>query len=75
MPEVTNVGPELLNSVAELADGDIKLRLSAPPGGDTTVHSHRCAVGMPPTTGALAYLLDPSGVAALFRHEEPHGPS
>lgn len=43
LPQVTNVGPELLSSLAELVDGDLKLRLSAPPPVATR-HSIRTCV-------------------------------
>jgi hypothetical protein len=74
VPQTSFVGPEMLNSAAGMVNGNVEVRFSTPPSGDTTVHSHLCAVGVHPTPGALAYLLAPVGVAVLFPHDAPHKP-
>ena len=74
VPQVTRVGPEVLTGLADLVDDELQLHLAVPVGGDTSSASHLCAVGVPPTIGALAYVLAPAGVALLFPHGAPHRP-
>ncbi len=74
VPQMTHVGPEELTGLAEVVGGDLRLHLAVPHGGDATTVTHLCAVGAPPTIGALAYVLAPAGVALLFPHETPHRP-
>ncbi len=63
-----------LTGLAGLVDNQFHLHLAVRAGGDTSSASHVCAVGVPPTVGALAYVLAPVGLAVLFPHDAPHQP-
>lgn len=74
VPQVTHIGPEELAGLADVVDDRLQLHLAVPAGGDTSSASLLCAVGTPPTVGALAYVLAPAGVGLLFPHDAPHQP-
>ena len=74
MADATNVGPEELHGFAAIDDGKLTLHLRPTADGDQSFLPLLCAVGRPPTFGALAYYVAPAGLALLFSHSAPMEP-
>lgn len=70
------VGPERLETTKiERLDDGVTLSARVPHGGDVGSMSLLCAVGRPPTFGALAYLIPEAQLGIVFCHDAPWLPT
>jgi hypothetical protein len=58
-------------TAVDVADGDVRMRLSVPEGGDPAGYDFNIVPGQDPTRGAVALFIPQTGKGLVFSEDRP----